>query len=101
VRYTDTCCFLFDSESSEAKIVICPHDDYSDHDIIAESFDEFLYVMLLDAAANDEDIDGEHFAFHLNLLNDEYRNRIQGKSSEDLTDEFDSMIFNKADIFTE
>ena len=97
----DPYCFLYDSESSEPKIVICPHDDYSDPDIIAESFDEFLYVILLDAAANDEDIEGEHFAFHLNLLDDEYRSRIQGKSAEELTDEFDSMTFNKADIFTE
>ncbi len=95
----DLYCFLFESGISEPKVILYYHDDFDEPDIIADTFDEFLYVMMLDAAAFDEDIEGERWKAHLKFLSDEYKEKIHGKNVAQLTDEFNSIHYQKAQIF--
>lgn len=95
----DLYCFLFES-GSEPKVILYYHDDFDEPDIIADSFDEFLYVMMLDAAAFDEDIEGERRKAHLKYLSDEYKEKIRGKNAAQLSDEFDCIRYKKAQIFS-
>ena len=53
---------------------------------------------MLNAASWDEDIEGEPWTEHLNYLSDEYKNKLIGRNVDDITDEFENMIYQKAKL---
>ncbi|MBQ8827344.1 MAG: SMI1/KNR4 family protein [Oscillospiraceae bacterium] len=95
----DLYCFMYKPDADEPEVILYLHDEYDDPDIIGRDFDEFLYVMMLNAVSWDEDIDGEHWQAHLEYLSDEYRSKLEGKSSEELSEEYDEMVFVKTELF--
>ena len=44
----DLFCFLYEENEEEPRIVLYYHDDYSGPVLEASSFDEFIYVILLE-----------------------------------------------------
>lgn len=100
----DLFCFLFENDIENAKIALYYHDYYETPDIYAESFDEFLYRALLEAASyadkeNDEFIDSEYFNNHLEYLTDKYKILVEGKELSELADDYQDLILKKADIW--
>ncbi|MBQ8781686.1 MAG: SMI1/KNR4 family protein [Oscillospiraceae bacterium] len=95
----DMYCFMYMQGNTEPEVILYPHDEYDDPDILGRDFDEFLYVMMLDAVSWEEDIEGEHWQAHLDYLTDEYREKLDGKSSDELIEEYESMDFEKAQLF--
>lgn len=95
----DLYCFWYKPDSDEPQVILYLHDEYDDPDIIGRNFDEFLYVMMLNAVSWDEDIEGEHWQAHLEYLSEEYRSKLEGRSAEELTEEYDNMEFEKAELF--
>ena len=93
----DNYCLMYEGDN-EPKVVLCYHDSSDDPDIIGNDFDMFLYVIMLNAAAWDEDIEGEPWNEHLNYLSEEYRNKLIGRSADDITDEFENMRYQKAKL---
>jgi len=83
-------CFLYENNTSEPKIVLYFHDVYDDPQLEANSFDEFLYVQLLSSASWKGEIDNEHWKSHFLLLNDEYKNKICGRSAKELAEEYET-----------
>ena len=95
----DLYCFMYKPDADEPEIILYLHDEYDDPDIIGRDFDEFLYVMMLNAVSWDEEIDGEHWQAHLEYLSDEYRSKLEGKSADELAEIYDEIIFEKAELF--
>lgn len=95
----DLYCFLYEKSGGEPKVILYLHDDYDAPEIVGNTFSEFLYVQILDAAANEEDIDGAHWNAHLAYLDEAYRTLLEGKTPDDLTGEFDSYWIGEAKIF--
>lgn len=96
----DMYCFLYENTEKEPQIVLFFHDDiYVDPDIIAENFDEFLYFAMLDAVSWDQDIEGEPWQAHMNYLSDEYKDKLSGKTAEELMKERKSLHFKQAKLF--
>lgn len=93
----DNYCLMYDG-NNEPQVVLCYHDSPDDPDIIGKDFDMFLYVTMLNAASWDEDIEGEHWNEHLNYLSEEYRNKLIGRNVDDITNEFENMIYPKAKL---
>ncbi|MBQ8965891.1 SMI1/KNR4 family protein [Ruminococcus sp.] len=95
----DVYCLLYREGMAEAQVIIFSHDGYEAPRVMGHDFDEFIYIQLLLAAENDEDIEGENFMENLGYLSGKYRAVIQGKSAEELTDELFAMNFEEADIW--
>lgn len=93
----DNYCLMYEG-NNEPKVVLCYHDGIDDPDIIGNDFDMFLYVMMLDAASWDEDIEGERWNEHLKFLSDEYRNKLIGRDIDDLRKEFENITYPKAKL---
>lgn len=85
----DLFCFLYEKNNVEPQIVLYYHDDYSGPRLEANSFEEFIYVILLESASWSEDIDNDYWRFHYQLLNDEYKRKIDGKTAEELAEEYE------------
>jgi hypothetical protein len=75
------------------------HDSYEAPQIMGRDFDEFLYIQLLLAAENEQDVEDEYFRSNAGYLNDKYRPMVEGKSADELTDALYAMVFSPADIF--
>ena len=88
VRNGDIYCFLYDTESDDIKIVLVWHDGQCEVQLLGNDFDEFLYWVMLNAADWDEDIEGDVWKAHLEYLSPEYREKINGKTADELKDEF-------------
>ena len=86
----DLYCFLYENSADEPKIVLYFHDVYDDPQLEAHSFDEFLYVILLSSASWEGVIDDEHWRAHYQLLNEEYKQKIDNRSVEDLAEEYEN-----------
>lgn len=99
----DFFCFICTEDTETAKLGWYYHDDYDTPAVCAESFEEFLYFALLNAAswgaADDDDIESEAFQFHIGLLSDEYKAKVEGKSLEELADDYEDLILRPADIW--
>ena len=95
----DIYCFVYTAKASEPSVALVLHDDCDTPEIIADSFDDFLYTAMLGAAASGENTEGEHWKAHLEYLSDKNKARLWGRSPKELADEFESMRFKKADIF--
>lgn len=87
------------SKTEEPHIVLYYHDDYTGPVLEADTFDEFIYVMLLDSASWSGDIDNDHWKAHYQLLNDEYKKKIDGRTAEDLAEEYENRFLQNADIW--
>lgn len=84
--------FLFVYESgAEPKVVLYYHDHYDDPLLCGRDFDEFLYYEMLEALQWDEDLNGAAWQAHLNYLSVEYRAKIEGKSAEELLEDFNQL----------
>ena len=94
----DLYCFLYEDDN-EPKVIIYAHDDDDTPGIAADSFDEFLYLVMLSAAAFDEDIEGDSWKAHFGFLSNEYADKISNRTVADLTDEYDSICFKPADVW--
>lgn len=95
----DLFCFLYEENAEEPHIVLYYHDDYTGPVLEADTFDEFIYVMLLDSASWSGDIDNDHWKAHYQLLNDEYKKKIDGRTAEELAEEYENRILQNADIW--
>lgn len=98
----DLYCFLYEDDTeSEPKIILYLHDEYEDPDIIGETFDEFLYIQMLDAVGNGEKIDGSHWQAHLKYLSDDYKNLLINKTVRELISDYGNIAFEQAEIWDE
>lgn len=100
----DLYCFLYEEGRAEPAVILYLHDSYGIPDVIGDTFDQFLYRMMLQAAAFAEDIDdidGTHWEAHLQYLTEEYRAKLLGKDADELTDMYYDDIWQDADIFSE
>lgn len=95
----DKYCFLYKLGSSEPEVILYVHDAYDAPEIIGHTFDEFIYVQMLDAVANDEEIDGVHFEENLKFLDQKYCQLILGKSVDTLIDDYDNLSFDEEEIW--
>ncbi len=100
----DMFCFIYEDDIEQARIGWYYHDDYDTPKICAGSLDEFLYFSLLNAAVyaldnNENFTDSEAFHNHVKYLSDEYKTLVEGKNTEELSDEFESLVFEEADIW--
>ena len=95
----DLYCFLYSECNADPKIILYLHDIYDDPDIVADTFDEFFYIMMLDAAASGENINNSHWKVHLSFLDEKYRNMLLGKTACELADVYYSLTFKKASIW--
>ena len=95
----DIYCLLYTPENSEPMVIRYFHDSYEAPQIMGRDFDEFLYIQLLLAAENEQDVEDEHFRSNTGYLNDKYRPMVEGKSADELTDALYAMVFAPADIF--
>lgn len=95
----DLYCFLYEKDGGEPWVILYLHDGYDAPEIIGKTFSEFLYVQMLDAAANEEELDGAHWKAHLNYLDETYRELLEEKTADDLEGEYDSYWIGKAEIF--
>ncbi len=86
----DLYCFLYEHSADEPKIVLYSHDGYDDPQLEAESFDEFLYVILLSSASWTGDIDDANWRAHYHLLNEEYKQKIDNRSAQNLAEEYEN-----------
>mgnify|MGYP002626965243 CR=1 FL=1 len=95
----DLYCFLVSKTENEPMIILYYHDEYGNPKIIGHDFDEFLYVQMLDAVENEEDINGENYQNQMWYLNVEYRQKLVDKDVDMLLDDYDSIVFDVAKIW--
>lgn len=95
----DLYCFLYREDFQAPIIVLYAHDHYASPTIIAYDFDEFIYIQMLDAAVNEEELDGAYFQNHLNLLPERYRQQIEGKDYDELEGALLSLENQKINIW--
>ncbi len=95
----DLFCFLYEKDVEEPRIVLYYHDDYSGPLLEASSFDEFIYVILLESASWSGDIDNDYWKSHYQLLNNEYKKKIDGRTAEELAEEYENTILEDVDIW--
>ncbi len=75
------------------------HDDYSGPVLEANSFDEFIYVILLESASWSGDIENDYWKSHYQFLTDEYKKKIDGRTAEELAEEYESSNLENVDIW--
>lgn len=99
----DYFCFICTDDIETAKIGWYYHDAIDTPDICAESFDDFLYFALLNIASwnrsDGDKLESEAFQFHISLLNDEYKAKVEGKTLEELADAYEERPLRLADIW--
>ena len=95
----DIYCLLYIPENSEPMVIRYFHDSYEAPQIMGRDFDEFLYIQLLLAAENEQDVEDENFRNNAAYLSEKYRPMVEGKSADELTDALYAMVFSPADIF--
>ncbi|MCR4784380.1 MAG: SMI1/KNR4 family protein [bacterium] len=95
----DLFCFLYEEDMEEPRIVLYYHDDYSGPVLEADSFDEFLYVILLQSASWSKDINNDYWKSHYQLLSDKYKGKIAGKTAEELAEEYEDGAVECVDIW--
>lgn len=64
----DLYCFLYAPHFSEPQVILYAHDDDEAPEIIGHTFEEFLFLQLLDAIANEEEKNGVHFQENCKFL---------------------------------
>ncbi len=96
----DLYCFLYEEDMAEPAVILYLHDSYDVPDVIGDTFDQFLYRMMLQAAAFAEDIDGAHWKAHLQYLTEKHRAKLAGKDTDELTDMYYDDIWQDSQIFT-
>lgn len=95
----DIYCLLYTPENAEPMVIRYFHDSYEAPQIMGRDFDEFLYIQLLLAAENEQDVEDENFRNNAAYLSEKYRQMVEGKSADELTDALYAMVFSPADIF--
>ena len=101
VQNGDIYCLMYDDRCDDIKIVLLWHDGMAEVQLLGNDFDEFLYWVMLCAADWDEDINGDVWKAHLEYLTPEYREKLSGKTSDELKDEFESLTENMVDVFVD
>ncbi len=85
---------VFDGET-EPKVIQYQHDDYDKPVLWGRNFDECLYYALLESLqwsdSPNEDINGAVWQYQLNYLSGEYRAKIEGKTVEELMNDFKAL----------
>lgn len=95
----DLYCFLYSKRDNEPMIVLYYHDEYGNPKIVGHDFEEFLYIQMLDAVENEEDINSENYQNQILFLNDKYRQKIINKDADTLLDDYYSIGFDTAKIW--
>ena len=95
----DIYCLLYTPENAEPMVIRYFHDSYEAPQIMGRDFDEFVYIQLLLAAENEQDVEDEYFRNNTAYLSEKYRPMVEGKSADELTDALYAMVFSPADIF--
>lgn len=102
----DKYCFLCEESADEPKIIMYAHDTFDNPEIIGNDFDEFLYMMMLSAAAyavDDDDfteLESGQWENNLGYLNDGYRKIITESTPEKLAGFYWAIDFEEAEIFS-
>lgn len=81
---------VFDGDN-EPIVIQYYHDHYDDPMLWGRSFDECLYYALLESLQWNEDTNGAAWRYQLNYLSDEYRVKIEGRTAEELSDDFEAL----------
>lgn len=81
---------VFDGDK-EPMVIQYYHDHYDDPMLWGRSFDECLYYALLESLQWNEDTNGAAWRYQLNYLSDEYRVKIEGRTAEELSDDFEAL----------
>ena len=92
-------CFLYSNKTDEPLIVLYYHDEYGNPEIAGHNFDEFIYIQLLKAVENEEDIGDEYFQNQIMYLNDTYRQLVTGKDTDTLLDDLYLLKVEEANIW--
>ncbi|MBE6867172.1 MAG: hypothetical protein E7494_00215 [Ruminococcus albus] len=95
----DIYCLLYTPDNAEPMVIRYFHDSYEAPQIMGRDFDEFVYIQLLLAAENEQDVEEEYFRNNAAYLSEKYRPMVEGKSADELTDALYAMVFSPADIF--
>ena len=95
----DIYCLLYTPDNAEPMVIRYFHDSYEAPQIMGRDFDEFVYIQLLLAAENEQDVEEEYFRNNTAYLSEKYRPMVEGKSADELTDALYAMVFSPADIF--
>ena len=95
----DIYCLLYTEGCDEPSVILYPHDSYEAPSVEGHDFDEFVYIQMLLAAENEEDVEGENFLENIKYLSDKYRPLAEGKTADELTDVLYSLGAEKADIW--
>lgn len=93
----DLFCFLYEG-TEEPKVILYYHDYYENPEVW-ENLDRLLYVEMLNAACNEQDIDGADWKENLKYLRADYREMLEGKSRSELADEFEELWSVPIDIW--
>ena len=95
---SDMYCFVYENGKEAPFVILFYHDDY-DYGYYGRDFDEFLYVIMLTAAAfsldDEEEYKTDAWLAHLNYLNSEYREKIGSydfETSGDVWDIIDEIL---------
>ncbi len=95
----DIYCLLYTPENAEPMVIRYFHDSYEAPQIMGRDFDEFVYIQLILAAENEQDVEDEYFRNNTAYLSEKYRDLTEGKSADELTDALSEINFAPADIF--
>lgn len=95
----DLYCFRYTGDGEEPSVILFLHDECDRPEFRGKDFDEFLYLMMLDAARTlkydeeeGEEADWEAWNAHLEYLDDEYREELE--NSELTGAEYEDMLID-------
>lgn len=100
----DYFCFIYTDDIETAKIGWYYHDAGDTPDICAENFEDFLFFSLLNSATYlmeeyEYGEESDDLQFFISLLSDEYKAKVEGKTLEELADDYDNRFLKYADIW--
>ncbi len=100
----DFFCFWFEkgkeNDTDDPKYIFFAHDDPYSQELIAESFDEFMYYNLLSAIYMDECIEDEQvWNSQMEYIKGEYKNKLLAMTEEEMLDKYVSRGFVQPDIW--
>ena len=95
----DIYCLLYSDDNNEPMVIKYSHDSYAPPTIEGHDLDEFVYIQLLLAAENEEDVEGDNFTENMKYLSEKYLALVEGKDADELTDDLYALGVEQAEIW--